>query len=80
MVNAYSAIKDGFVKDNDKYVDKQAVKITALLNKALDNILSGEALTHWKEKKVFCWNTLSFIKNQERIQINVKTLFSYFVL
>ena len=42
-------MKDGFAKDNKKYVDKQAVQMTTLLNKVPDKILSGEALTYWKE-------------------------------
>lgn len=53
VVKAYLSMKDGFVSDNENEIDKQAAQMLSILNNMPDNILSGEALTYWKEKKGF---------------------------
>lgn len=62
VVNAYLAMKDGFVSDNEKEVDQRATQMTSLLNSIPDNILSGGALTYWKEKKDFLMEHLALYK------------------
>ncbi|HXI00029.1 MAG TPA: DUF3347 domain-containing protein [Sphingobacteriaceae bacterium] len=66
VVNAYLAMKDGFANDNEDEVDKQANQMMALLNNMPDNLLSGEALTYWKEKKGFLLEHLKLYKQSEK--------------
>lgn len=66
VVNAYLAMKDGFANDNEDEIDKQANQMRALLNSIPDNLLSGEALTYWKEKKGFLMAHLNLYKLSEK--------------
>ncbi len=66
VVNAYLAMKDGFANDNEDEIDKQANKMTALLNSMPENLLSGEALTYWIEKKGFLMEHLKLYKLSEK--------------
>ena len=66
VVNAYLAMKDGFVADNWKQIDQQAAQMTALLNSMPDRLLRGEALNYWKEKKGFLLEHLKLYKESEK--------------
>lgn len=66
VVNAYLAMKDGFVNDNGKEIDYQASQMTVLLNNMPDSLLSGEALTYWKEKKGFLMEHLKLYIEAEK--------------
>ncbi len=59
-------MKNGFANDNEKEIDKQAAQMTALLNSIQDNLLSGEALAYWKEKKGFLMAHLKLYKLSEK--------------
>lgn len=66
VVNAYLSMKDGFVKDNENEIDKQATQMLSILNSMQDTLLSGESLTYWKEKKSFLLAHLKLYKNAEK--------------
>ncbi len=66
VVNSYLAMKDGFVQDKEDEIDRQAAQMAALLNRMPDNLLSGEALTYWKEKKTFLLAHLELYKQSEK--------------
>ena len=66
VVNAYLSLKDGFVADNEKEIDKQAALMLSILNGMPDNLLSGEALAYWKEKKSFLLAHLKLYKAAEK--------------
>ncbi len=66
LVDAYLKMKDGFVADNEKDVDKQATMMLAIINSMPDSLLTGEALTYWKEKKGFLLAHLKLYKEAEK--------------
>lgn len=66
VVNAYLAMKDGFVADNWKQIDQQASQMAALLNSMPDSLLRGEAQNYWKEKKGFLLEHLKLYKESEK--------------
>ncbi len=70
LVGAYLQMKDGFVADNEKEVDKQATMMLAIINSMPDSLLRGEALNYWKEKKGFLLAHLKLYEEAERIKIN----------
>lgn len=61
LVNAYLKMKDDFVADNEKEVDKQATTIQAIINSTPDSLLKAEALNYWKEKKGFFIGTFKIV-------------------
>lgn len=65
VVDAYLKMKDGFVADNDKEVDKQANRMLTTLNSMPDNLLTGDALNYWKEKKGFLLAHLNLYNEAE---------------
>ena len=66
VVNAYLGMKDGFATDNEKEIDNQSSQMVAILNSMPDSLLSGEALTYWKEKKGFLLAHLKLYKEAEK--------------
>ncbi len=66
VIKAYLGMKDGFVSDNENEIDTQAAQMLAILNNMPDNLLSGEALTYWKEKKGFLLAHLNLYKEAEK--------------
>ncbi len=66
LVDAYLKMKDGFVADNEKEVDKQAPMMLAIINSTPDSLLTGEALNYWKEKKGFLLAHLKLYKEAEK--------------
>ena len=66
LVNAYLSMKDGFVTDNENEIDIQATRMLSILNSMPDNLLSGEALAYWKEKKSFLLAHLKLYKQAEK--------------
>ncbi len=66
LVVAYLKMKDGFVADNEKEVDKQATMMLAIINSMPDSLLKGEALNYWKEKKGFLLAHLKLYKEAEK--------------
>jgi Cu(I)/Ag(I) efflux system membrane fusion protein len=66
LVDAYLKMKDGFVADDEKEVDKQATMMLARIDSMPDNLLKGEALTYWKEKKGFLSEHLKLYKEAEK--------------
>jgi Cu(I)/Ag(I) efflux system membrane fusion protein len=66
LVDAYLKMKDGFVADNEKEVDKQATMMLTIINSMPDSLLKGEALNYWKEKKGFLLAHLKLYKEAEK--------------
>ena len=66
LVDAYLKMKDGFVADNEKEVDKQATMMLAIINSTPDSLLAGETLNYWKEKKGFLLAHLKLYKEAEK--------------
>ncbi len=66
LVGAYLKMKNGFVADNEREVDKQATMMLAIINSMPDSLLKGEALNHWKEKKGFLLAHLKMYKEAEK--------------
>lgn len=66
LVGTYLKMKDGFVADNEKEVDKQATMMLTILNNMPDNLLSGTAFKYWKEKKGFLLAHLNLYKEAEK--------------
>lgn len=66
LVDAYLKMKDGFVADNEKEVDKQATMMVAIINNTPDSLLIGEASNYWKEKKGFLLEHLKLYKEAEK--------------
>lgn len=66
LVDAYLKMKDGFVADNEREVDRQATMMLAIINSMPDSLLKGEALNYWKEKKGFLLAHLNLYKEAEK--------------
>ncbi len=64
LVDAYLKMKDGFVADDEKEVEKQATMMLAIIDIIPDSLLSDEALTYWKEKKGFLLAHLNLYKEE----------------
>jgi Cu(I)/Ag(I) efflux system membrane fusion protein len=65
LVDAYLKMKDGFVADDEKEVDKQATMMLAIIDSMPDSLLKGEAINYWKEKKGFLSEHLKLYKEAE---------------
>ncbi|MEJ7912580.1 MAG: DUF3347 domain-containing protein [Chitinophagaceae bacterium] len=66
LVDAYLKMKDGFVADNERQVDKQATMMLAIINSMPDSLLKGEPLKYWKEKRGFLLAHLKLYREAEK--------------
>jgi Cu(I)/Ag(I) efflux system membrane fusion protein len=66
LVDADLKMKDGFVADNEKEVDKQAKMMLAIIDRMPNSLLKGESLNYRKEKKGFLLAHLKLYKEAEK--------------